>query len=61
MRNVILVCKEELQRVMTGGQDHLSLCLSASEMEVVRIVGNGPVEGRQIRVESEDGGVPSWA
>ena len=53
MRNVILVRQEKLQRVLARGERHLSLCLAATEMEMLRVVGNGLVERRQIRIDQK--------
>jgi hypothetical protein len=53
MRNVILVGEKKLERVPTWRQRHLGLRLSAAEMEMLRIVRDGLVERRQVRINNE--------
>ena len=50
---MILVREKKLQRVRAGGERHLSLCLAAAEMEMLRVVGNGLVERRQVRIDQK--------
>src|ERR1700722_19405395 len=51
--DMVGVAQQQLQRVRSGGEREFSFRLAAAEMEMVLVVGNRLVEGRQIRVDEE--------
>jgi hypothetical protein len=50
MWNVIFVAKEQLQRVLTWSEGHFRFGLPGTEMQMVEVVWDRVVQGRQWRV-----------
>src|SRR5262245_49753020 len=53
MRNVVLVAEEELQGVRSRLKRNLRLGLAGTEVEMIEVVGNGPIERRQLGVDQQ--------
>ena len=48
---MILVAEQELQRVRSRLERHLRLGLAGAEVQMIEVVGNGLVEGRQLGID----------
>lgn len=53
MWDVIFITKEELERVLSEGKRNLRFGLSRTEMQVIKIIGNRPIQRRKRSVYRE--------
>ena len=53
MRNMTLIAQQKLQGVLSGRQAHLGLGLACTEVQVIEIVWNRLIQGRQLGIDQQ--------